>query len=349
MSTEVELASKDLVGPVQESLDVYGNGSLDRCPVVWVRIDSLVLEGSPRQAGEDENHTRLLAESGNALPSIIVHRPTMRVIDGMHRVQAALLNGKEEISARLLECDERVAFVLAVQANITHGLPLSHSDRKLAAERIIASNPQWSDRAVAAASGLSDKTVARIRAQAAADSPESGTRLGRDGRRRPVDSADRRRLAAAMIREQPGAGNREIARVAGLSPATVRDVRHRTMLGEDPVPARYRQDDQASQEPSGPQRRLVPSRPGSRTPVVHMAAILGRLRSDPALRMNDTGRHILRWLHHHTINPGEMQYLGHHLPDHWTNCVADLARGYATAWGDLAEQLDKRSSRTPLR
>src|SRR4029078_7378388 len=97
----------------------------------------------------------------------------MRVIDGMHRVRAALLNGRTRIDARLLDCDEGAAFVFAVKTNVKHGLPLSPSDRAAAAARIIAIHPHWSDRAVAAATALSDKTISPIPARSTADGPLS--------------------------------------------------------------------------------------------------------------------------------------------------------------------------------
>jgi hypothetical protein len=168
--------------------------------VTLVPISALVVDGSPRSAGADSGHIRLLAELSGTLPPITVHRPTMRVIDGMHRVRAAMLNGRSEIEARLLDCDENVAFVLAVKANVTHGLPLSQADRAAAAERIILDNPQWSDRAVAAAAGLSDKTVSRIRASSSAERPQS-EQPARPGR--PAPPAGRRHPAAAGRRDDP--------------------------------------------------------------------------------------------------------------------------------------------------
>lgn len=186
-------------------------------PAGEVRIDSLVFEDSPRLGGADEDHVRVLAEAGDSLPPITVHRSSMRVIDGTHRVRAALLNGRTTIQARMVDCDEGAAYVLAVKANVTHGLPLSRSDRSVAAARIIMTHPQWSDRAVAAAVGLSDKTISRIRSRSSADAPQSNARLGRDGRLRPLDSGYRRQQAAAMIHERPNAGLREVARATGLS------------------------------------------------------------------------------------------------------------------------------------
>ncbi|GAA4224535.1 hypothetical protein GCM10022254_04210 [Actinomadura meridiana] len=209
-------------------------------PIARVPVDALVITDSPRLGGENWDHVRLLAELGGGLPPIMVHQPTMRVIDGVHRVQAAILNDAETIEARLLDCDLNVAFVLAVKANVAHGLPLSQPDRMAAAGRIIAAHPQWSDRAVAAATGLSDKTIARLRDRTGQGAAQPAARLGRDGRLRPLDSAAKRRRAAAMISDEPDAGLRAIARATGLSLATVRDVRQRVGRGEDPVPERYR-------------------------------------------------------------------------------------------------------------
>ncbi|MFD6620078.1 ParB/RepB/Spo0J family partition protein, partial [Streptomyces albidoflavus] len=220
------------------SLDEVGSSSIriESQPPTLVRIDSLDLSDSPRLAPEDPEHVQLLAEAGDSLPPITVHRPTLRVVDGVHRVRAALLNGRTEIRARFLDCDPADVFVLSVEANVTHGLPLSRADRAAAAARIVETHPQWSDRAVAVATGISDKTVSRIRAHTAGeDGPQTGARIGRDGRMRPLDSTWRRRQAAAIFRERPDAGLREVARATGLSPTTVRDVRRRLERGESPV------------------------------------------------------------------------------------------------------------------
>jgi ParB-like chromosome segregation protein Spo0J len=232
---------------------------IESFPVVSVAVDSLVFSGSPRRAGEDQQHIRLLAQAPGTLPPIVVHRETMRVIDGFHRVRAARSRGVATIAARLVDCDEDTAFVLAVEANVTHGLPLSRLDRAAAAERIIASHPHWSDRAIGAASGLSDKTVSAIRARCGAPLT---ARMGRDGRVRPLDVGRRRELAATEMRERPGAGLREIARATGLSPATVRDVRQRIDRGEHPVPARYRR----SGEQSAPDPRATAGSAADRSP-----------------------------------------------------------------------------------
>ncbi|MFD8571748.1 ParB N-terminal domain-containing protein [Streptomyces sp. NPDC059639] len=320
-------------------------------PLARVRIDSLVLSDSPRLDAEDPVHVRVLAEAGDRLPPITVHRPTLRVIDGAHRVRAALLNGQTEITARLLDCDPADAFVLSVRANIAHGLPLSRADRAAAAARIVLTHPQWSDSAVAAATGISDKTASRIRAQSsAADATQPSTRIGRDGRVRPVDSAQRRRHAAAIFLERPDAGLREVARATGLSPATVRNVRQRIDRGEDPVPGRYRtaQDDERTGTSSvaagsARQRPPTPAPDHLVRGTVDRQKLLAKLSGDPSLRHTEAGRRALRWLHQYSVDGASIETLGSGLPCHWAPEVADLARSCAATWNKLAAQLQQRT------
>src|SRR5262249_14449183 len=138
---------------------------------------------------------RMLAEVHEDTPPIVVHRKTMRVIDGMHRLRAAVLRGADTIAVRFFDGSEQDAFVLAVELNHAHGLPLSQADRGAAAARIVRSHPHWSDRMIASRTGLSAKTVGGIRARASVEIPQSHARIGRDGRVRPVTTADARRQA----------------------------------------------------------------------------------------------------------------------------------------------------------
>jgi ParB-like chromosome segregation protein Spo0J len=156
-------------------------------PTNWVMVEIVSLRpaDSPRKVTVDEEHIRNLAQVGVDLPPILVHRPTMRIIDGMHRVQAAKLNGKDTIRACFVDCPEDEVFILAVRTNIAHGLPLSLVDREAAAARVLLSHPMWSDRAIAEITGLSAKTVCAIRRRSSTEeSQQSNMRYGRDGRAR---------------------------------------------------------------------------------------------------------------------------------------------------------------------
>jgi len=160
-----------------------------------VAVSSLLGGNSPRLNGEDKQHIKVLAETDQPLPPILVHRGTMRVIDGMHRLRAAQSLGWPEIEAVFCDGTEEEAFLLAVKANTEHGLPLTLADREAAAARIISSNPEHSDRWIAAITGLANGTVGAIRRRLGYGDDRVKARIGRDGRIRPVDSTDGRRLA----------------------------------------------------------------------------------------------------------------------------------------------------------
>src|SRR5690349_7736212 len=76
-----------------------------------VPISSLVASDSPRTAGGSAEHAEMLAEAQTPLPPIVVHRPTMRIIDGMHRAQAAVLRGQECVEVQYVDGTADDAFV----------------------------------------------------------------------------------------------------------------------------------------------------------------------------------------------------------------------------------------------
>jgi ParB-like chromosome segregation protein Spo0J len=318
------------------------NGPLEGKPET-ASIEMLLQADSPRLAGEDLDHIRTLASVDVDLPPIIVHRPTMRVIDGMHRLRAAIMNGRREIEVIFFDGTERDAFVLAVQANISHGLPLSLADREAAAARIVTSHPQWSDRAIAEAAGLAPATVARIRGRMIDADSQPRARIGKDGRVRPMSSAAGRRTASRLIVDRPDASLREIAGEAGISPATVRDVRERMRRGDDPVPfkqalAEHRQPF----EPNGEQ--VVAAREGLQHErrMHEMSAIMQKLRRDPAVRLTDQGRQLLHWLTVHTVDDDEWDALKTGIPPHCVALVADLAAICADEWAGIARRMKRR-------
>ncbi|WP_165969295.1 ParB/RepB/Spo0J family partition protein [Actinomadura sp. KC06] len=294
---------------------------------------------SPRTDKEDLEHIRLMVEAGNTLPPIIVHRPTMRIVDGMHRLKAAQLRGEDQISVRFFDGDEQDAFVLAVKLNVAHGLPLSARDRAAAALRIIKSHPDWSDRAIAAIAAISDKAVKDLRPTAGGDAMKAAVRMGRDGRRRPVDSAAGRMIASEWIEKKPNASSREIARLAGISPTTVRDVRNRLDRGEEPLSASHRK---SRPKPSDPRRAR--RRKGSVIREVNSTEsfnkALERLMKDPSLKLTEKGRVLLRGLSFHSLLQQQIQ-LAEVVPQHQAQMVSELARTCASIWLRLAEDAEE--------
>ncbi|GAA2460792.1 ParB N-terminal domain-containing protein [Streptomyces glaucus] len=293
-----------------------------------------------------------LAELDVPLPPIIVHRASMRVIDGLHRLRAAQLRGHHTIAATFYDGTEADAFVLAVESNVRHGLPLSLLDRKRAAARIIATHPQWSDRKIASVTGIAPGTVADVRRSAVAGTPgEDVARIGRDGRVRPVDIAEGRRRAGQLIAENPDLSLRQIARAAGISPETARDVRNRLSRGEEPLlPPRPRG---VRPRPRKEMLKVVPrpghgeGRPGpaAGTAFAEGLSAVNRLKADPALRLNETGRQLLRLLSVHMLPPGEWEGIIDTVPPYWSGTVAHLARECAHIWEEVAARVEKNIAR----
>ncbi|WP_343575026.1 ParB/RepB/Spo0J family partition protein [Mycobacterium sp.] len=316
------------------SSDLLSGTRLSKYPIEPIALSALVSVGSPRMAGVDPAHVQRLLESEGPLPPIIVHRQTMRIVDGFHRVAAALASGVDTISGRLIDESLETAFIIAVNANVTHGLPLPLTDRRAAAERILQTHPDWSNRAIASAVGLSAKTVRAMRC-AAGESPQLNTRLGKDGRLRPLSATAGRRVAAEILHARPHASLREVAAQAGISPGTVRDVRDRLQRGLDPV---------LSDTPEMPKS----DHKGSKTRIVignflaaDVTPVLVSLSKDPALRMNAAGRGLLRWLHGHAVNTVDSTTLSECVPEHCVDQLVELASRCSANWAKIAADLGK--------
>jgi len=330
------------------SPETYSQATDAATRVVAVPILSLRPADSPRLNGEDKRHILRLAQMDTPLPPILVDKRTMRVIDGMHRLMAASLQGREAIDVVFFDGSESDIFLRAVQDNVTHGLPLSQADRRAAVKRIIASHPNLSDRAISQVAGLAAKTVATIRKQSA-DAPQSKGRLGMDGKVRPLNYMEGRKRAAQMFTQQPDASLRSVARSAGISPATALDVRKRLERGEVPAPERLKtpvpvvaigegaKDDTPASH-SGPQPAFRSS-PTSQIPI----AVVKKLLRDPSLWNNERGKGMLRLLHVNAVGAEQLPEVAATVPPHCARIVVQLARQYAKMWYDFATELDRRA------
>ncbi|MEU2060935.1 ParB/RepB/Spo0J family partition protein [Streptomyces sp. NPDC013455] len=310
-----------------------------RCADVhWVPIASLVAADSPRLGGTSRDHVKVLAQ-GDIEP-ILVHRETRRVVDGMHRLQAATLRGEELIAVRYLDGPASEIFLHSVAANVLHGLPLTLADRKAAAERILASHPHLSDRAIARITRLSPKTVGAVRRASSEELPHSKVRVGADGRSRPLDAARRRETARAFLAENPDATLQDIADSAGVSVSTACEIRQRVRRGgQDLVPPR-----RGAVREAGAGRRTGTTGPaeGTRgTPHARAQSVIETLAKDPSLRFTQSGRALLRWLNERAPDLEAGRRLMAAVPPHCAVAVADLAHSYARQWQHFASALDR--------
>ena len=279
-----------------------------------VSIGELVRSDSPRLDGENEEHIQRLAQTDEPLPPIVVHWPSMLVIDGMHRLRAAESRGQSVIRVRFLDCGPDEIFVEKVRANVAHGLPLSLADRKAAVERVLTTHPHWSDRMIASVAGLAHKTVGRIRRDLGERLPPATARIGLDGHVRPLGRGGRER-AEEIVRRDPDASLRSVARAAGVSVGTVHAIRREVNAKAPAVPADVLEGQWAS--------------------------TMRRLRADPSLRFTEAGRALLQLLGSQSIAGGGWRRLSDSVPAYWAPSLADVARELAFAWQQFAAHLDE--------
>lgn len=341
-SLHAMLAQPDgaFIGGAPYSIDV---GAVD--------VGKLTASTPLRSRGLDATHVANLVDAEWPMSPILVHLPTMQVVDGHHRVAAAVIKGVDSIGAQLFVGPLEVAYLLALRANVTHGLPLSLEDRKTAAVHLLARHSSWSDRAIAGATGLSAKVIAKLRC-ATADGEQLHTRVGRDGRTRPLNTASKRAWAAEILSSQPGMSLRQVALAVGLSPGTVRDVYDRLRRGEGPVPSRKgvpidEQDSPASDHDE--QARRVAGVSAAPPNGVQLdthgqvaAAVLAKLTRDPALRSSDAGRDLLRRLHRHAVTVEDGVSITEVCPERSVELLAMFAHACSKQWACIAEELNAR-------
>jgi ParB-like chromosome segregation protein Spo0J len=315
-------------------------------PVENVPVAAIHNSYTPRKNKANESHVQVLAQSPLPLPPIVIHRGSMRVIDGVHRLRATELRGHSTIAARLFEGNDAEAFALAVHLNVTHGLPLTLAERKAAAQRVLQFYPHWSDRSIGLIAGVSNKTVGKLRGCTTEEISQLNPRLGRDGKVRPVSPANGRHRAAEFLSLHPRASLREIARKAGVSVTTARDVRQRIDKGESPLP------DNLAKKIGQPAAPVVSATAGSAVPPpansrgTRMAPegrgrdLLQRLRNDPSVRSSERGRALLRLLSTVVVAISACNEFAEAVPIHCSGTFAEIARKNARAWQEIAEKFE---------
>src|SRR4051812_38681241 len=118
---------------------------------------------SPRSNELDRHHVTILSEVFDQLPPVVVHRESLTLVDGAHRVAAARLLKRSTIRALLVESSLEDAMVEAIRLNVCHGKPLTRQERRAAVGRVLSVKPEWSDRRIAETCGVSPRTVASAR------------------------------------------------------------------------------------------------------------------------------------------------------------------------------------------
>lgn len=329
---------------------------------VWLEVAALRGGHSPRLGGVNPAYVRQLAELTHELPPLVVQRGALKVVDGMHRLEAARARGDRMVHVVYFDGTDDEAFIAAVRLNGSHGRPLAPRERAGAAERVLASHPELSNRWIAALCGVAPKTVAGLRSRSSDDGARLNTRLGRDGRRRPLKAAEGRQVAADILAREPDTSLREVARQAEISLGTASDVR-RLLAAELAAP-------HAAARVPGARTSLAPAlvsapalasapapvsapvlsdakpavtygRSPSRPDSPELAAARNRLdvlQRDPSLHYSEGGRMLLQ-LAFATLGfldrPGKPAAA----PNHCRDALREVALACADGWRDFAVRL----------
>lgn len=301
-----------------------------------IELDDLRLTASRRTAGIDSAHVAALKELAGDWPPIVVSATDRSVIDGLHRVHAALALGLSRLPCVFFVGAEDDAYAEFVRRNTTHGLPLTLREREGAARHILGRRPEWSDRRLAAVCGLSAGTVARLRHELSGEveEPRCATdedvqlhaRVGRDGRRRPVDRQAIRARIAEALEKNPRASLRAVAAIVGTSPTTVRSVQSelaRAAAHGGAVP--------------GAQADVAAPWPDLGHPVDAWVP-------DAAVLSTDEGSAFAEWFSRTAVGDDWWQHLAT-VPLSRVYDVADEARRRAQHWSDFARALEAKSRR----
>ncbi|HUO00960.1 MAG TPA: ParB/RepB/Spo0J family partition protein [Bradyrhizobium sp.] len=141
----------------------------------------------PRVEGIDPEHVRELEAVAEHWPPLKVARRSERyiLVDGFHRFAAAQNLKLQTVTAEILDlADDEDLHAVAFALNAAHGRPLTLSDRRAFAARVLRRHPDWSDREIGRHCGLVQPTIAKVRQELeqTADIQPSETRVGRDGR-----------------------------------------------------------------------------------------------------------------------------------------------------------------------
>lgn len=331
------------------ALLAYLNAKIDHGVVEIVPISRIVPRRCLRSIDPNTDYIKSLAWDDVTVPPIIVQKSTMMVVDGMCRFQAAVLRGDKDVAVQYFDGSDREAFAVALRLNSVHGLALSQAERNAGAEHLIKVWPEWSDRTIAFFSGVSPKTVAACRRRVDAGGPGHHLRTGRDGKVRPLSTADRRRQAFQLFSSDPSISLRRVAAQTGISVGTARDVRQRYDAGRDPVPSR-----QLTANPGHGNTgvRPVPATYRTRSaPEVNSLTgrtdILRQLRIDPTLRFSRPGRLVLRLLEPVSWHPDTWTTLVSIVPPHTRGLVANVANECAGLWLRFASEL-RRAAQAPI-
>lgn len=148
-----------------------------------IAADELVIAWQLRAVSPEQ--VMLLAPVLEDCPPILVRQHDRALLDGHMRLAAAQLRDRAWLPVQWFHGTDAEAYEAAVAANSRHGLPLTADARRTAVRALLELSPEWSNRRIARAAGVSEATVRRAR-RSGASVTHLNTVVGVDGKRYPA-------------------------------------------------------------------------------------------------------------------------------------------------------------------
>lgn len=184
-------------------------GSQESVKSKKLQITFILIESAlqPRVDGLDAGHVQeLQAVAENWPPLVVVERGGQFVlVDGFHRLAAAQNLGLDSVPVTILPMPEDGDLhALAFALNAIHGRPLTLSDRREFAVRLLRQHSELSDREIGRRSGLTQPPIAKLRSELEARQEIAPTenRIGGDGQVYKVQPQPPRRAAGELPTEE---------------------------------------------------------------------------------------------------------------------------------------------------
>ncbi len=208
-----------------------------------VNLDSRFQMRAELNQGVIDEYTELIRDNGGKWPfdaavQCVEVSGKVYVVDGWHRVKAALAAGEDQILVQTTKGTERDALRAALRANSAHGLRRSNADKRRAVRAALADADirEMSHRQVADLCGVSHNFVATIAGAMSFDDSSPRKTAGADGADRPatMQAAETQRAdIRGELNADSSRSDREIAGQLSCDHKTVAKVRRALQESEE--------------------------------------------------------------------------------------------------------------------
>lgn len=149
------------------------------------------------------------------------------LVDGFHRLAAAVELGRRDIEVHSKPGDRRDAILRAASANVKNGFRRTNADKRRAVEMILDDKEwrQWSDRKIAEAAGVTHPFVSEFRKAASGNDYQAERLAHRNGTTYSIDvsrigggGGELAKAARDLIVDTPLRDNEQIVYKLGLEP-----------------------------------------------------------------------------------------------------------------------------------